>query len=61
MSLTIAVAGKGGTWPRVIKAAGLNHFTWMLDLRDRQTGEDLYPLFARRWAEQDPTFEPLTL
>ncbi|RLC66224.1 MAG: hypothetical protein DRI48_05190, partial [Chloroflexi bacterium] len=43
-----------------IKAAGLNHFTWMLDLRDRRTGEDLYPLFARRWAELDPNFEPLT-
>ncbi len=43
-----------------IKAAGLNHFTWMLDLRDRQTGEDLYPLFAARWAEMDPNFEPLT-
>jgi len=43
-----------------IKAAGLNHFTWMLDIRDRRTGEDLYPLFARRWAAFDPTFEPLT-
>ncbi len=43
-----------------IKAAGLNHFTWMLDLRDRLTGEDLYPLFAARWAQMDPAFEPLT-
>jgi alpha-galactosidase len=43
-----------------IQAAGLNHFTWMLDLRDRRTGEDLYPLFARRWSDFDPTFEPLT-
>jgi alpha-galactosidase len=43
-----------------IKAAGLNHFTWMLDLRDRRTGEDLYPLFAERWAAFDPAFEPLT-
>jgi alpha-galactosidase len=43
-----------------IKAAGLNHFTWMLDVRDRQTGEDLYPLFAERWAALDPSFEPLT-
>lgn len=59
-------------WPRLIqiarqalkrvdiKAAGLNHFTWMLDLRDKRTGEDLYPLFAERWASFDPTFEPLT-
>jgi alpha-galactosidase len=43
-----------------IKAAGLNHFTWMLDLRARRTGEDLYPLFAGRWAAFDPAFEPLT-
>jgi alpha-galactosidase len=43
-----------------IQAAGLNHFTWMLDLRDRRTGADLYPLFRRRWAELDPGFEPLT-
>ena len=59
-------------WPRLgelshqalarfdIKAAGLNHFTWMLDLRDQKTGEDLYPLFAERWANFDPAFEPLT-
>ncbi|MCB0190334.1 MAG: hypothetical protein KDJ65_00165 [Anaerolineae bacterium] len=43
-----------------IKAAGLNHFTWMLDIRDKQTGEDLYPRFAERWAAFDPNFEPLT-
>jgi alpha-galactosidase len=43
-----------------IQAAGLNHFTWMLDLRDRRTGADLYPLFAQRWASYDPAFEPLT-
>jgi alpha-galactosidase len=43
-----------------ILAAGLNHFTWMLDLRDRRTGADLYPLFAQRWAAYDPAFEPLT-
>jgi alpha-galactosidase len=59
-------------WPRLgqlarqalgrveVKAAGLNHFTWMLDLRDKRNGEDLYPLFAERWAAFDPTFEPLT-
>jgi alpha-galactosidase len=59
-------------WPRLgilahqalarfdIKAAGLNHFTWMLDLRDRQSGADLYPLFAERWAANNPSFEPLT-
>jgi alpha-galactosidase len=43
-----------------IKAAGINHFTWMLDVRDKRSGEDLYPLFAERWAAMDPSFEPLT-
>jgi alpha-galactosidase len=47
--------------PRVdLLAAGLNHFTWILALRDRQTGEDLYPLFSQRWANYDRCFEPLT-
>lgn len=43
-----------------IVAAGLNHFTWMLGLYHRRTGEDLYPLFRKRWAEMNPEFEPLT-
>ncbi|NIA11569.1 MAG: hypothetical protein GWP10_18070 [Nitrospiraceae bacterium] len=43
-----------------IVAAGLNHFTWMLSLHDRRTGEDLYPLFRKRWAEMPSEFEPLT-
>ena len=47
--------------PRVdIRAAGLNHFSWILSIRDRQTGEDLYPLFRQRFFELDPKFEPLT-
>jgi alpha-galactosidase len=32
-----------------IQAAGLNHFTWMLDVRDKRTGQDLYPLLRRRF------------
>jgi len=43
-----------------IQAAGTNHFTWMLNLHHRKTGEDLYPLFTKRWAELSPDFEPLT-
>lgn len=47
--------------PRVdIRAAGLNHFSWIISIRDRQTGEDLYPLFKKRFFELDPSFEPLT-
>lgn len=43
-----------------IRAAGTNHFSWMLSVRDRRTGEDLYPLFRKRFFELDPKFEPLT-
>jgi len=43
-----------------IRAAGLNHFTWILTIHDRRTGEDLYPLFRKRFFELDPKFEPLT-
>ena len=47
--------------PRVdIRAAGLNHFTWILSIHDKRTGEDLYPLFRKRFFELDPSFEPLT-
>ncbi len=47
--------------PRVdIRAAGLNHFSWIISIHDRQTGEDLYPLFRKRFFELDPEFEPLT-
>jgi len=43
-----------------IRAAGLNHFTWILSIHDRRTGEDLYPLFRKRFFELKPEFEPLT-
>jgi len=35
------------------RAAGLNHFTWVLDMRRRSTGEDLYPSFKQAMAEKD--------
>jgi alpha-galactosidase/6-phospho-beta-glucosidase family protein len=43
-----------------IRAAGLNHFSWIISICDRKTGEDLYPLFRKRFHELDPEFEPLT-
>ncbi len=43
-----------------IKAAGLNHFTWIVDLRDRCTGEDLYPALHEAMRHVSPEFEPLT-
>jgi alpha-galactosidase len=44
-----------------IKAAGINHFSWAYDIRDRRTGEDLYPLLRERWLNgYRKDFEPLT-
>jgi alpha-galactosidase len=43
-----------------MRAAGTNHFSWILSIHDRRTGEDLYPLFRERFASFDPNFEPLT-
>jgi alpha-galactosidase len=43
-----------------IKAAGLNHFTWILDLRHRRSGEDLYPAFREAFLSLPDGFEPLT-
>ncbi|MGD8750697.1 MAG: hypothetical protein PVG14_04700 [Anaerolineales bacterium] len=48
--------------PRLeIKAAGLNHFSWVYDIRDRETNEDLYPLLRDRWFNHmRRDFEPLS-
>jgi alpha-galactosidase len=44
-----------------LKAAGLNHFTWMVDVRDRESGEDLYPHMRRVAQDPPPTLEPLSM
>ena len=43
-----------------VKAAGTNHNTWILDLRRRDTGADLYGLFARRLRELPAEWQPLS-
>jgi len=43
-----------------IKAAGLNHFTWILDIRRKSTGEDLYPAFRAAVEKYDPGYHPLS-
>lgn len=40
--------------------AGLNHFQCLVQIRDRTTGEDLYPLLRAKERDFDPTFAPLT-
>ena len=37
-----------------VKAAGLNHFHWVLDVRLRSTGEDVYPLLRQRELDFEP-------
>jgi len=43
-----------------LKTAGLNHFTWVLDVRRKSTGEDLYRALRRRLKNWPEDFQPLT-
>jgi len=43
-----------------VTAAGTNHFTWILDLRRKSTGEDLYPLVKETLRNLDPKQQPLS-
>jgi alpha-galactosidase len=40
--------------------AGLNHSQCLLQIRDRTTGEDLYPLLRAKEKDFDPSYMPLT-
>jgi alpha-galactosidase len=40
--------------------AGLNHSQCLLQIRDRKTGEDLYPRLREKEKTHDPSFLPLT-
>jgi alpha-galactosidase len=40
-----------------LTAAGLNHFTFIVDMRDRLTGADLYPAFRQKVKDMPPDFE----
>jgi alpha-galactosidase len=43
-----------------VSAAGLNHIQWILSVRDKDSGKDLYPELDEREREFDPSFRPLT-
>lgn len=43
-----------------VVGAGMNHFQWLLTIRDVQTGEDLYPLLREKEMEFDPNYMPFT-
>jgi alpha-galactosidase len=41
-----------------VRGAGMNHFQWILSIRDSKTGEDLYPQFREAEGKFDPAFRP---
>ncbi|MFX0013162.1 MAG: hypothetical protein ACFFB2_04980 [Promethearchaeota archaeon] len=43
-----------------VLAAGLNHFTWMLEVRRNSNGEDIYPLIHQNIDKLPPSYEALT-
>lgn len=43
-----------------VTAAGMNHFQWLLSIRSKQNGEDLYPLLVEREKDFDEGFRPFT-
>ncbi len=43
-----------------IKAGGLNHFTWMMEVRRLDTNENMYPMIRSEAKNIHPNFEPLT-
>lgn len=43
-----------------VKAAGINHCHWVIDIRHNGSGEDLYPLVRERIEQVDPQWQPLS-
>lgn len=41
-------------------AAGLNHFQWLLEIREKATGRDMYPLLRERNKTYNPSFQPVS-
>ncbi len=44
-----------------LTSAGLNHFIWLMDIRDRATGDDLYPALRAAREGAPPSLEPLSM
>ena len=43
-----------------LKAAGINHFTWILNITLKPKGEDMYPLLREKLSNFDSAFMPLS-
>lgn len=57
----IGVMAEAGRQHVKIKVAGLNHFIWLVDVRDKATGEDLYPALRAARANAPAGMEPLSM
>ncbi len=64
---TVHTLAQAGRQQFTFTSAGLNHFIWLLDIRDRATGEDLYPALraaagaSAAESQAPPSLEPLSL
>lgn len=43
-----------------IKAAGINHFTWIYDIRRKSTGKGIYEAFCKKIQDMPASFEPMS-
>ena len=43
-----------------VTAAGMNHFQWLLSIREKETGRDLYPLLKEKEQSYEKSFRPFT-
>jgi alpha-galactosidase len=43
-----------------IKAAGINHFTWMYDIRRKSSGKSIYEEFAEKVMKMPEDYEPIS-
>lgn len=58
---TIHQMARAGRQHFNIKSAGLNHFIWLMDVRDKQTGTDLYPTLREAVATAPASLEKFSL
>lgn len=59
--LDIRALAAAGRRHFTITSAGLNHFIWLWDVRDKLSGEDLYPQLRAAVSTAPPTLEPFSL
>lgn len=58
---TIHQLSQAGRQHVTIRSAGLNHFIWLLDIRDKASGEDLYPALRAAAGRAPASLEPFSL